>query len=360
MSNFHLAHFSPEELKILTEASGDESVPGTNVVHLKHLEEMMKHPHAKEAILKHFHEMMRSGYHPTRDDHAHYHKHVIRKTGGHPALVGEHTGKLFNHLMGGGQPEGEHRQHYFLGKLVRGVAGAAKRVAGGVANTVGKVANTAGRVVGGVANTARKAVGTAANIAGKVSGVSNLVRKVHPGAANALDKGASMVQKGANTANGMIDKGQNMAQGAINQGQNMVNNAMGGAGAPPQPQQPPQPQPAQPAAAKRGGRLLLAHHFMRHAKGEEIQSRAEHGFGGVLRKVAGTAAKAALNATPTGRLVKTGLKVAKKAHEFSKTSMGQKVLKGAKNMVSKTPQAAAQPNSSSAAAPQNDAQQEAA
>lgn len=321
MSNFHLAHFSPEELHTLIKASGDGTLPGTNVVHLKNLEHMMKNPHVKKEIIHTFHDMVSKGYHPNFDDMSKHHKQVIKKTGGHPALVGEHTGHLFNHLMGGGQPEAEPRRHYFLGKLI-----------GAVKHTVGKVARGAGNVVKGVAGTARKVVGTATKVAGKVSGVSNIVRKVHPGAANALDKGASAVQKGADTVNGMVDKGEGMANNAIDKGQNMANGAIDkGQAMIPGAAPAPMPQP-QPMAAKRGGRLHLAQQFMRrrHAEGEEIE-REHHGLGKIVGKVAKAGLNAAAKVSPTARAVKAGIGTAKK---FAGSKAGKAVLKGAKAVAS--------------------------
>lgn len=178
MSNFHLAHFSPEELKILQDHSGDEYMPGTNIVHLKNLEEMMKNPHIRGTILRHFHEKLANG--ETHQHEREHHRRVLRATGGQPALVGEETGHVLNHLMGGGQPvHTEHgRQYHGFGDFIKGAVGKVKGAVRGVVHT-------ARGAVRGAIHTAKGVAKTAVNTArGAVRDVAGAARGVVKGAVN--------------------------------------------------------------------------------------------------------------------------------------------------------------------------------
>ncbi len=297
MSNFHLAHFSPEELKTLTDHSGDGPMPGTSLTHLKNLEEMMKNPHVRGSILHHFHDSLAKGEtHPEEREH---HRRVLRATGGQPALVGEETGHVLNHLMGGGQPaahENGRQYHGFGGFIKKGL---------------GKVAGAARGVVKNAVGTARGAVkGAVGTARGAVKGAVNTAR----GAVNTAVGTAKGVAKTAvGTARGVVAAPLKVAGGLARGFAGSPGQQQPQQSAPPPSMPAPQPQPPvqqQPQPVKTGGSLY----------GEE---RHAHGIGGKILK----AGVKVLSKTHPGvtAAVKTGVKMAKK---FSKSPVGKKVLSG--------------------------------
>lgn len=215
-----IAHFNPEELRVLDHLQGHQEIcPKTKLRSYSHLEELLKNPHIVGNIHRH---MKARSHHAMGGTSTNASELTHLAAGGRHgdtelALIGPHTHHLFNQLAGHSttNPNTGHPEYWGLGDLLGGAWDAIK----GAGRALLPMAGTAlGTMIGGPAG------GAIGGMGGKWLG-GLLSDDESPPEAQALSQGA---QKAHNSYRRGTSPRQAAGRGFKHMGSRFGNSGLGG------------------------------------------------------------------------------------------------------------------------------------